>query len=58
MLPGADGMGIADPHRVACQDRPDDVGYQPVGRPVAAADDIAGPGGGQVRLRVRHSGGD
>ena len=47
MLPGANGVGIADTDRFACQERPDDVGDQPIACPVAAADDIAGPGRGK-----------
>ena len=48
MLPGPDGMGVADTDRFSRQDGPDDIRNQPVAGPVAAADDVAGPGRGQA----------
>ena len=46
VLPGAHRMGRADPHRLAAGHGAHHVGYQPMVAPVAAADDVAGPGGG------------
>jgi hypothetical protein len=47
MLPGADGAGVAQQHRLAGGEGGQHVGHQPGGGPVAAADDVAGAGGGQ-----------
>ena len=44
MLPRPDGVRVAQRDRLARRERPDAVGNQPVGGPVAAADDVAGTG--------------
>ena len=45
-LPGPHGVGIADRRRVAGRGRDHHVGHESVLGPVAAADDVAGPGRG------------
>jgi len=47
MLPGADGVGVADEDRPAFADGAEDVGDEAVFGPVAAADDVAGSGRGE-----------
>ena len=46
VLPGADGVGAADADGLAGEEAADEVGDEAVGGPVAAADDVAGAGGG------------
>ena len=43
VLPRSHRLGAAHQHLRAGGDRPDAVGYDPLGRPVAAADHVAGP---------------
>ena len=43
MLPGANGVGVANFHALVCGEGAQDIGHQPVCRPVAAAQHIAGP---------------
>jgi hypothetical protein len=47
VLPGADGVRAADADGRAGEEAADEVGDEAVGRPVAAADDVAGAGGGE-----------
>jgi len=47
VLPGADGEGSADGDGLAGEEAADEVGDEAVGGPVAAADDVAGAGGGE-----------
>src|ERR1700737_3299766 len=42
MLPEPNRVGISQYHGFVCRERPNAVGYEPVGRPVPPADDIAG----------------
>src|SRR6202023_3257059 len=42
MLPGPDRIGISQYHGFVRRKRPDAVGNEPIGRPVAPTDDIAG----------------
>ncbi len=46
VLPGADGVGAADGDGCAGEEAADEVGDEAIERPVAAADDVAGAGGG------------
>ena len=48
MLPGAYGCGIPQGDRFACRQMAHDVGDDPILSPVTAADDVAGPHGGQL----------
>jgi hypothetical protein len=48
MLPGADGGGVAQHRRLARPERAHEIGDQAVGRPVAAADDVAGAGAAEA----------
>ncbi len=48
MLPGAGGAGVADAHGPRGREGADAIGHQTVGGPVAAADYVAGAGGGNV----------
>ena len=46
VLPGADGVGMANADGLAGEEAADEVGEKAVGGPVAAADDVAGAGSG------------
>ncbi len=56
VLPGTGGPGIPDDDGLPCRKRPDTVGDEAVGRPVAAADDVARPGRGETRVRTAAAG--
>ena len=46
VLPGADGVRVADEDGGAGEEAADEVGDEAVDGPVASADDVAGAGGG------------
>jgi hypothetical protein len=57
VLPGADGVGAADADGLAGEEAADEVGDEAVERPVAAADDVAGAGGGEGDVVLGEFGG-
>ena len=50
VLPGSNGERAADADGLAGEEAADEVGNEAVGRPVAAADDVAGASGGECDL--------
>src|ERR1035441_9829147 len=50
VLPGTDGKRAANADRLAGDEAADQVGNEAIGRPVAAADDVAGARGGEGDL--------
>src|SRR5262249_54395895 len=48
MLPRADGGGVAQHSGLAGPERAHEIGNQAIGRPVAAADDVAGAGAAEA----------
>src|ERR1017187_8070126 len=56
VLPGTDGKRAANAYRLAGDETADQVGNEGIGRPVAAADDVAGARGGEGDLVLSEAG--